>query len=708
MQSATANPDSSPPKDIYGHDDDVPADTHSPLPAPTMVESTQEMSDDARPETESTVTFASLGVDVPDTGLGHEAGQAPPEEEAQKTPWSERPAHWDLDKDLFTSRHHADNTGVRAAIILIRTLVSYLSAEHDGLESIIESESPLFQYACINVGNSSSSIDTVLGLRIQAEESLSRITGGLSFYNMTEDNNNAVLQQFWQRKDLRFFSLWSVERVSSRLQLSKRESYERAKEERVTPKQLAAQESLLPWDGSTSLNSAISSDCLEDSLDGYRLHRAPVCVRVQYTPSNAHCPRFTDLMADPLCIPNKFKVPDVDDDIDSKVEGSVHYRLILVVRLRSLDARGCQQDYTRLYSPNGQYIQPRSTAGGVMPPGVSDEWSLGEPGHSYMLYFVKSGTRILDLAQLRETAESPSPFNESVQANQDGDASTLVIKTIVGHMHPSFWNSRSVTRGLLESLTVGMDFPDKSEANMEQQKMQVIEKVCETFSSERSLLENTENRRMWSRFWGREHVRFLRGYVATRIEMDASCFPMVTITEDETQSRAKACGMVVAEMLAKESLLKWDGTVSLGFAIRTYLKTTSNYRGQSTWPLPNFPLCIRVLYTPKNNKSPRLQEILTLPLKFGARTEPWTQRDGTCSMKISTVSFSYRLVATVRLRSEKSGNDQVRLYKTSGEPHTSSRDEWQVGDPGHSYMLYFVASNDKMADMPRELGQGMG
>lgn len=627
-------------------------------------------------------------------------------------PSSKRPAHWeDSYKQQtprvqyptpYTSSLNADNTGVNAAIMLIRTLVCCPPQRHDDLQSIVSNGEPLLKYACMNVGQPGTDGYHLEELRSYVEKSMVPITGGLSFYNLTKDNG--ILQDLWKSENLHLFSdLW-ITRIDSDLRLlplSDQPTVERAEHKGMSIPELLAQESLIQWDGNRHLNDTITSDYLVTLSNNYPLFWEPVCVRVQYTPNHDRCPGFTDLMANPLRIPSMFTLQREGQDgrLFARKDGYfVDYRLALVIRLRSSDEHGCREDYARLYSPDGQYIQPHWTAGGVMPPCVSDEWRLGEPGHSYMLYFVKSNVPILDVDQLREVAELPV---------RHIDAPTLVIETIVNQIHPKFWRLDSLPCDLNESITVRADL-------LKHQRMKMIDEACKTFNNEFSFLANTENQKMWGLFWGRKHLRFTKGYVATRIQVDTNLGPLVTISEDTTKARAKSLGMKVAEMLAMESLLKWDGTVDLDFAINEYLDTTINNRGQPSWPLPNFPLCIRVLYTPKKEASPGFQEIMAHPLQFGDISEPSTHSDGGITMDFFDFSLSYRLVAVVRLRSDKAGEneDRVRVYKTSGEfvkpvggPHPYVCNEWRLGEPGASYILYFVGSNDEMIDNPQEVGR---
>lgn len=65
--------------------------------------------------------------------------------------------------------------------------------------------------------------------------------------------------------------------------------------------------------------------------------------------------------------------------------------------------------------------------------------------------------------------------------------------------------------------------------------------------------------------------------------------------------------------------------------------------------------------------------------------------------------FFYRLIAVVRLRSGEQGEDYVRTYKTNGEyvpaqigPDTYASSAWSLGDYGHSYMMFFVQSNESI------------
>lgn len=290
----------------------------------------------------------------------------------------------------------SDNTGANAAIMLIRTIVTCLDNDfYNPSELFTKNGEALFPYACMEVGGRGLGASERERLREQVDQGMARITGGLSFQSITEGSGNPMPTDFWQRREFLLFTRLMVtpDHLQSKMLVS---------EEPTMTTESLARESLLQWDGSKSLNETVASNYLGPSFDGrFRLCNFPVCVRVQYTPKDGACPKFTDIMADPLHMKNEYgrlerPEKNLDDGwfVARDFGDPITYRLMVVVGLRSASD---QKDYARRYEPNGQYIpdQPPN-------PCVSHDWRLGEPGHSYMLYFVRSRAQVLDMTQIKE------------------------------------------------------------------------------------------------------------------------------------------------------------------------------------------------------------------------------------------------------------------------------------------------------------------
>lgn len=286
----------------------------------------------------------------------------------------------------YTSTRHPDNSGVNAAITLLRIMAIFYPTD-----GYLHSDDPLIQYACIGHALGSSQEIEHPKARRHLRSALNKVSGDLSFYNLTE--RDGMRQYLWEREEYLFFTGLDVQVVdaeSNRYHVSGASTRARARSQGVRKTALLAAESLLHWDGSGTLDETIISKYLKSPSGVLRFCNFPHCVRVLYTPKNNNCPNFQDLMRTPLSLRNECghltKMLSAGSPIfRGEPIAAIQYCLHVVVRLRTDDQA---KDHARVYWATGE---PLEEARRSQCSTQSDEvWQLGQHGSSYMLYYMRT------------------------------------------------------------------------------------------------------------------------------------------------------------------------------------------------------------------------------------------------------------------------------------------------------------------------------
>lgn len=161
--------------------------------------------------------------------------------------------------------------------------------------------------------------------------------------------------------------------------------------------------------------------------------------------------------------------------------------------------------------------------------------------------------------------------------------------------------------------------------------------------------------------------------------------------------------VAVIQQLAYRSLLKWkwDGKTKLAdfLTSKVKLEWTSadgkvRHRGKQTWPY-----CLRVKFDPRGlDDAPRFADLARITLH-----QPTGQQ-----------AIHYRLLATVKLGGE-GRRDFVRIYDSDcrdARPVATQAvalpyidNEWELGQPGSRYMLYYLNCEPELVSLlvPKEV-----
>lgn len=193
---------------------------------------------------------------------------------------------------------------------------------------------------------------------------------------------------------------------------------------------------------------------------------------------------------------------------------------------------------------------------------------------------------------------------------------------------------------------------------------------------------------MRAAFWVREEFLLMNGAIASRIEGQPA--NLLSASASETKARAKQLGMSKTALLAQDSSILWDGSQNLND------KIASDYLGSSTtaFPVCNFPACVRVLYTPKDENCPKFRDFMNKPLCLhdAVGTLKRLHNEHYLSVPLEK-AVSYRLIVVVRLRSSREDGcheDSARVYKPNDEsfkPDWTDDNPWELGMYGYSYIL---------------------
>lgn len=209
------------------------------------------------------------------------------------------------------------------------------------------------------------------------------------------------------------------------------------------------------------------------------------------------------------------------------------------------------------------------------------------------------------------------------------DAAVLVVRRIVSYMHEALWDEHLGKNSLIKYAT--MDFPNDTEASAEAEEVQMIKlenDLLVAHYSDWSFYKIIESKDMRLNFWARTQMQFTTGQIVTLV-ICRPVQPQGAISTEELRVRARELGLSEPVILAADSFLKWDGSKSLNDAARDYLRVTINRHDQPTFPWPNFPLCVRVLYTPGYWRCPGFRDIMMDPLRLQGLFMRKTQDDGT-------------------------------------------------------------------------------
>ncbi|KAI0473331.1 hypothetical protein GGR56DRAFT_654135 [Xylariaceae sp. FL0804] len=150
-------------------------------------------------------------------------------------------------------------------------------------------------------------------------------------------------------------------------------------------------------------------------------------------------------------------------------------------------------------------------------------------------------------------------------------------------------------------------------------------------------------------------------------------------------------------VIVKQSLISYDGETDLGRRVSELFGFFKAPDGSQRVVLPNMPTFVRVLYTPHSNMASRYASLQHFEVR--APNVIPVEQDGT--MRLEEERAFYSLVAAVRLRALPEEPDLVRTYKIpvtyvappeDGLPLVD--DDWQLGRPGHSYMMLYARTPD--------------
>ncbi|CAN8096269.1 unnamed protein product [Discula destructiva] len=167
------------------------------------------------------------------------------------------------------------------------------------------------------------------------------------------------------------------------------------------------------------------------------------------------------------------------------------------------------------------------------------------------------------------------------------------------------------------------------------------------------------------------------------------------------QAGSAADGSLV-NILATRSVLVWNGQVSLeeflaGLKMAWNEGEKAGHKWIPTWTLTRPPTCLRIEYTPKTTEAWSGHKTLAHLRATPPAIKPGPS-GGSIEVEGGRVLF-YNLVAVVRLADSRREPNYVRLYSdVSGQMQrpleiqarspSHDQDEWQLGELGHTYMLY--------------------
>ncbi|KAI1261356.1 hypothetical protein F5Y18DRAFT_431191 [Xylariaceae sp. FL1019] len=187
--------------------------------------------------------------------------------------------------------------------------------------------------------------------------------------------------------------------------------------------------SLIRYTGELSLGHHISRIFSVRTMEPPGWHYLRFCkwpqlIRVHYTPASApeSAPGFHDLCH--LTINARYLEKSSIDDtkVDFRSTANVRYKLIAVVRLRSNDEA---IDLVRLYNRHHTTMQPPDDAKRFF----SNDWKLGEPGSSYMMFYLRDMYHGRRVKAPREFSSEADPctqrlrwFQESLSRPRDEDS----------------------------------------------------------------------------------------------------------------------------------------------------------------------------------------------------------------------------------------------------------------------------------------------
>jgi hypothetical protein len=212
----------------------------------------------------------------------------------------------------------------------------------------------------------------------------------LSFLSLVR--NQVLVHNFWTRREYLLYSTQMYSMAPNTYIWRPRRALEAA---------FIADLSLFEWDGSRPLSESISDAFgIFDTETGWshlRLPEMPTIIRVHYAPppGNQNNYRF-DHVRNVELRAFDFKPQDAEGKIKRLEETEARYELIASVKLRQTQDG---TDHVRLYGADGANILPPEPARCI----VDDNWYIGQPDTSFMLFFVKT-TNLVPRASVAEVA----------------------------------------------------------------------------------------------------------------------------------------------------------------------------------------------------------------------------------------------------------------------------------------------------------------
>lgn len=197
------------------------------------------------------------------------------------------------------------------------------------------------------------------------------------------------------------------------------------------------------------------------------------------------------------------------------------------------------------------------------------------------------------------------------------------------------------------------------------------------------------NFRMEKTFWSREPLLLVTGYtfksdggVLAHVRNRAADVSMFVWTGRDADGRPQTLADAIHSQLASSD----EAATVFG-----------------SWDGPSN--CFRVLYTPDQDDQAsysfrNLQTVVVNP--FESFTDEMRQLAAAQGLTCDDFTRQYHLAVAVRQRATARDEDHARVCLINGmhsrgtqSSMPSSSDDWQLGDPGHSYALFYVRTNTR-------------